>query len=698
MKNTKVVHFVEFILIFICVLIGSILLVFPDKEVTTDIIDPYQQESLLSGGWEIAGVGFPDGYDNLLAIQLINSDFENPAFVVLQPRPVNGCNEICSKNFDISLLFNLRSSDDAASRMKIPGIPKSLKKSYNMLVDKIIKNDVYQSRDEVLDQSWDTISINPDKTFWQDLLIPHQDITVVLGYFFCLIALCWILLIIASVQDNKFEIVLLVVITAIALVLRSLGADQAFDSDAPLQRMAYAIKPLLDIITAQTPELNHPPLTFILIKISLFIFGNTEFAARLPFIVAGTISIPAVYLLTKRLSSKTVGLIAALIVTFNPAHADISLMVNDFVLLGLFGLLTTYAYLNYIEKADWKNTLLFSLFAMLTIHCNMLGIIWVIAIFLPFLNKKIRLKKSANLQWKAWIIIAVTALPMLLLIAKALSVSFDMKQQLDMIPELAWGTEPFFELMTYIAIDLIDPPFGIVFALLLIGGFISICLTTIRRRHFAPILSPVVVLTLTLIVLAVISRIRSDYFYFMMVILAPVAAVTITKLTRFRMHIAKESLLRVFAATITALVLMSSLGRTTYIVDNITDPQVEQIEAIVDQLDMEQTGGSITVVIPSNLGTYINYYMCHSLTLWQDRTGKGFHECLPNLQLYTMGMPHTFKGKYPQHIRAEIRKAKVKKPYFLIIGNYASEELYNWANKYCKPYTVEQDFALMKCK
>ncbi|MDD2715024.1 MAG: phospholipid carrier-dependent glycosyltransferase [Candidatus Wallbacteria bacterium] len=61
----------------------------------------------------------------------------------------------------------------------------------------------------------------------------------------------------------------------------------------------------------------HPPLGKLIIALSIKIFGDTYFAARLMPAVFGTALIPLVYLLARELGGKIVGIFAAAIVTFD---------------------------------------------------------------------------------------------------------------------------------------------------------------------------------------------------------------------------------------------------------------------------------------------------------------------------------------------------------------------------------------------
>src|SRR6185503_15042542 len=62
---------------------------------------------------------------------------------------------------------------------------------------------------------------------------------------------------------------------------------------------------------------QHPPLFFFLARISFEFFGYTAVSARLISVIAGTVSVWAMYLLGKEILNRNLGLIAAALTTVN---------------------------------------------------------------------------------------------------------------------------------------------------------------------------------------------------------------------------------------------------------------------------------------------------------------------------------------------------------------------------------------------
>ncbi len=62
----------------------------------------------------------------------------------------------------------------------------------------------------------------------------------------------------------------------------------------------------------------HPPGYYLLLRASLTLFGNSEFALRFPSALAGTLAIPLIYQLGRTLGARRWGLAAGLLLALNP--------------------------------------------------------------------------------------------------------------------------------------------------------------------------------------------------------------------------------------------------------------------------------------------------------------------------------------------------------------------------------------------
>lgn len=87
---------------------------------------------------------------------------------------------------------------------------------------------------------------------------------------------------------------------------------------------------------------TQPPLYFLILHLWQWIFGESEWALRLPSALAGWLCIPAIYLLGKRLYSEREGLMAALFLAVLWAPIYFSQEARPYSMLILLSILTSY--------------------------------------------------------------------------------------------------------------------------------------------------------------------------------------------------------------------------------------------------------------------------------------------------------------------------------------------------------------------
>lgn len=126
---------------------------------------------------------------------------------------------------------------------------------------------------------------------------------------------------------------------------------------------------------------QHPPLYYTLLHFWI-ILGNDPVTTRALSALCGTLTIPVIYLLGRRLDSDKVGLLAALLLAVSPFHVRAAQETRMYALLALNGALALYAFACLLLprppafriNLPWLGTVLFSAAALLTHNT---------AIFLP---------------------------------------------------------------------------------------------------------------------------------------------------------------------------------------------------------------------------------------------------------------------------------------------------------------------------
>lgn len=157
------------------------------------------------------------------------------------------------------------------------------------------------------------------------------------------------------VPKNKLIWIFLIILTIVGFWYRLQGLSANFSfwiDEASSAAFARAIlergKPVLATGYAANDYLLH----FLLMAGSFKIFGLTEFAARLPSVIFGALTIPIVYLVGKRYAGERVGLVGAVLTTFSVLEITYSRQARAYQELQFFSLFALFAFLVILEAVD----------------------------------------------------------------------------------------------------------------------------------------------------------------------------------------------------------------------------------------------------------------------------------------------------------------------------------------------------------
>ena len=109
-------------------------------------------------------------------------------------------------------------------------------------------------------------------------------------------------------------------ILLLGLILRLISLNQSLWLDEAINTLAVQKYQLFDLITQYARADFHPPGWFIILKLWTKLFGYFEIAVRMPSVIFGVLNIWVVYLIGKKLVSKELGLLTALLICLNPLH------------------------------------------------------------------------------------------------------------------------------------------------------------------------------------------------------------------------------------------------------------------------------------------------------------------------------------------------------------------------------------------
>jgi tetratricopeptide (TPR) repeat protein len=135
-------------------------------------------------------------------------------------------------------------------------------------------------------------------------------------------------------QVSRGEIYLVAVVLLLAFLIRCYYATQIeFENEDEVAKFTLAqgisFHPDNFYVPVGSEKLFHPPLNQYLIKMGLLLGGENPFAARLPFLLLGTLSLLFVYLLAREGLGKRGALFALVLVSFDQYLIQMSILMIE---------------------------------------------------------------------------------------------------------------------------------------------------------------------------------------------------------------------------------------------------------------------------------------------------------------------------------------------------------------------------------
>lgn len=107
--------------------------------------------------------------------------------------------------------------------------------------------------------------------------------------------------------------------------------------------------------------MSHGPLQFHLIALSFALFGDSDFTARIPAAVFSVATIAAALFLFRRYLGRVGALAAGGMLLLSPYMLFYGRYARNEIFIVMWGLLTIYAILRYLERGDFRSLILFAL-------------------------------------------------------------------------------------------------------------------------------------------------------------------------------------------------------------------------------------------------------------------------------------------------------------------------------------------------
>lgn len=113
-----------------------------------------------------------------------------------------------------------------------------------------------------------------------------------------------------------------------------------------------AQRPFGQVLHTFVQQGENGPLYNLMLALWIRVAGISEIAVRFPSAVAGTLAIPLIYLLGRRVAGSTVGLIAAGLLAISPYHVWYSQEAKMYSIVVLLALASTYAFVAALETNE----------------------------------------------------------------------------------------------------------------------------------------------------------------------------------------------------------------------------------------------------------------------------------------------------------------------------------------------------------
>jgi hypothetical protein len=655
------------------------------------LLAPWAADHEVAPGWFWVGIG--RRADGQVAVQMRSPQHKEAAWIVLTTRPDGDCSLSCTQNLQLSVEFGSGDDDQKPDSAKTPVIPSNLKKAMDAVSGQIRKNDQFASPDDILNAPWDGIgppatSLLPDAL--RQTFTPAPDTRRALAWFLGMLAAAWLILLSLRKPSGILEFALLAGLLALAAWLRWPELSLPFMEDGSLQRMAYAREPMLDILLMRTPELHHPPLTFIVLRLAIDMGGIAERVVRMPFFLAALGIIPVLYVLTRQLVGRISALLVAALIALHPAMIGLSGEVNDFSLLVLFGFATVALYTRLLNDVNDFYRFILALLAAITINCNMLGLVWIGALVIwDWMLKPAQGRALFRLD--SVLILLAASLPVLGMFLRGfmLRASAPAPQRL---PGLDWGTEPLPALIADIARFALTPPFGFSLLALALIGVVAILRRPLSRTRTGLLVWLPSALALAIVALALVDRIRAAYTLPILVGVLPLATIPIQNLISRADLSARAILFRAGAAMLAVLLLIGPVfAATASQTANRVNPYA-RVRLVLSESSVTQT-----VAVIARTGPLATYHLCGRVELWADREAPGEHACTSQLRIMSLGMPHDWASESIQDLNNRFSRLLAGKPFFLLLGREPAPLLRKWASLRCKTSLSERDLTLLSC-
>jgi len=212
-----------------------------------------------------------------------------------------------------------------------------------------------------------------------------------------------------------FALLALITLVAAALRFAYLGSKDIWYDEA--FSISVAQLPWPDFRKVITNREANSALHYLTLKLWIVAFGTGEYAARSLSALAGIATVPALYLLARRLFGYPVAIVSALLLAFNTYHIRYSQEARGYAMAVLLAVLCTLAFTELLRKPNRAQVVTYSILCVAAIYTHLFCALVVLAHFAaPGMSswRKLPLRKFAY----SGATIILFSVPMLLFVWK----------------------------------------------------------------------------------------------------------------------------------------------------------------------------------------------------------------------------------------------------------------------------------------
>jgi uncharacterized membrane protein len=223
-----------------------------------------------------------------------------------------------------------------------------------------------------------------------------------------------------SIPVPRWTLAFVVALVACGSILRfyRLGSNSLWIDEYATLRIA--LLPFADIFAENLSNNSfEPPIYFWLTHGVARTFGDSEATIRLPSAIAGSLTIPVVWLIMRDLSrSLTTAHVTAALLALNPLHLWYSQEARPYAFLVLAASLAIYFLVQAMDSAGRRGWLGFTVFATLAVLTHLVGIL-VLAVAWAWCVLDVRRRQLARSLLRASAVILGCTAPLVISIALA---------------------------------------------------------------------------------------------------------------------------------------------------------------------------------------------------------------------------------------------------------------------------------------